>query len=470
MEKLKILVVDNEEEICRGIEDFLSKRGYDVTLIWKPEDAFLRIETEIFEVGIFDINLGALSGIELLKKFKEIQPESEVIMITGRGDQQATIESMRNGAYDFFNKPVGLSELQASINRTIKYTRLQNKFNNINQFNTLISKDLKKHVGDIIGNSPAIKKVINLALKAAGYTDTNVLITGSTGSGKELVARVIHYASKQKDKFFIPVNSAAIPENLMESEFFGHRKGAFTGALENREGYFEAVKGGTLFLDEIGDMDFNIQAKILRILEEKKVKRIGENIERSFDARIVSATNQNIDELIENNKFRRDLLYRLNTIEIHIPPLKERPEDIQPLLEFFIENLSLKLGKPVTSYDSELLPALTAYSFPGNIREFRNMVERAIIVSHGTKLGIDDFILPADKISKTYTPQNTSTAGTDSSENHTLNLDQLIIKTIRKALIKTNNNKSRASEYLGISRYTLDRKLKKYKELQYIIF
>lgn len=465
MEKLRILVVDNEKEICDGIEEFLSKRNYDVTTIWNPEEAFSRIEKEQFEIAIFDINLGALSGIDLLKKFKEIQPDSEAIMITGRGDQQSIIESMRNGAYDFFNKPVSLSELQASIKRTARYAKLQSKFNEINQFNSLLSKDLKKQVGDIIGTSPAIGNVINLALKAADFADTNVLITGPNGCGKELVARVIHYASRRKDRFFIPVNSAAIPESLMESEFFGHRKGAFTGALENREGYFEAVKGGTLFLDEIGDMDYNIQAKILRILEDRKVKRIGENIERDFDARIVSATNQHIETLIDENKFRRDLFYRLNTIEIPIPPLKDRPEDIRPLLEFFIGDFSSKLGRDVTSYEPVLIEALESYHFPGNIRELRNMVERAIIVSDGKVLRTADFILPATKHITPVTPPSPEIDEIAREGDESLNLDELVIGTIKKAMARAQNNKSKAAEYLGISRYALDRKLKKYDEL-----
>ncbi len=319
----------------------------------------------------------------------------------------------------------------------------------INQSNKieLISKELEKRIEKtLIGKSKAIKDVLKLAITATKYKDVNVFITGENGTGKEIIARIIHFESPRKDFPFFTVNSSAIPENLLESEFFGHTKGAFTGALKDKKGYFELANKGTLFLDEIADMPVNLQAKLLRAIEERKIKRVGDNKEIKVDIRIISATNRNIDELIEEKKFRLDLYHRINTLSIFIPPLRERKEDIEPLLLYFVEYFSKILNKKIPTIDKEVIDHLSKYDFPGNVRELRNMVERAIILSYTNHLTVADFPFKNAKIAKDKSNM------TKSEE----------IELIKKTLIKNNFNKSLAAKEMNISRDALIRKMKKY--------
>lgn len=303
----------------------------------------------------------------------------------------------------------------------------------------------------MIGDSPQLKKVLELALTAAKYPFVNVLITGESGTGKENIARIIHHASERKDNIFCAVNCSAIPDCLLESEFFGHKKGSFTGAIDDKKGFFEISNNGTLFLDEIADMPFSLQAKILRAIEEKKITRVGDTKEIVTDFRVISATNRVVDELVQKNKFRLDLFHRLNTFHIHIPPLRERPEDIEPLLNHFVEEFSRKMNKPMPAINKNVLPFLKKYPFPGNVRELRNMVERAIILYKGNTIEISDFPIDIE-----------NTMNCSSNETDSFNLNEIEKKAISQALKKSDYNQTSAADMLGITRDALIRKMKKY--------
>jgi transcriptional regulator with PAS, ATPase and Fis domain len=289
-----------------------------------------------------------------------------------------------------------------------------------------------------------------MAMSAADFQDTSVLITGESGTGKENIARIIHFASKRKDNLFCAVNSGSITDSLLESEFFGHKKGSFTGALADRQGFFEISNQGTLFLDEIADMPMNLQAKMLRAIEEKKITRVGDTRAIKTDFRILSATNHDLDQLVDQKKFRLDLLHRLNTLHIHIPPLRDRPEDIEPLLMFFAEDFAAKMNKQIPQIDKAVIHLLKSYTFPGNVRELKNMTERAIILSKGNSIGVDDF------------PVKTTVRSESAKKSGTLNLEATEAEMIRRALSKCNNNQTAAAGELGIQRMALVRKMQKY--------
>ena len=333
-----------------------------------------------------------------------------------------------------------------------KHEKTHQKLLELKKHDSLISETLKKSMKlNLIGSSKKIKKVLELAMTAAANKDTNVLITGESGTGKEIIAQIIHYASSRKDQLFVAVNSSSVPESLAESEFFGHIKGAFTGAINDKTGFLEEANKGTLFLDEIADTPPQLQAKFLRVLENKKIKHIGSNKEIQVDFRIIAATNKNIDELIENNIFRADLLYRINTIEINIPPLRERPADIKPLLNFFVQEFSKSLNKPMPKINSAVVDKLKKYHFPGNVRELKNMVEKAMILLKSDSLEPEHF--------DTGTINNLETNSVEIIKYKTI--DKMEKQMIIDALKETNNNRTRAARLLGISHSTLLRKLKK---------
>jgi len=308
---------------------------------------------------------------------------------------------------------------------------------------------------DFIGQSQKIIKVVDMAIKVARDNEASVLITGENGTGKEILARIIHFASDRKKQVFVPVNSSAIPDTLIESEFFGHKKGAFTDAKEDKKGFFEMANGGTLFLDEIADMPFTLQAKLLRAMEERKIKRIGSSKEIEVDLRIISATNKNIEKMIEEEKFRLDLYHRINTFIINIPPLRERPEDIEPLLRHFVDELCTKKKKQAPDVEKDLIARLKRYNFPGNVRELRNMVERALILFDGKKLTPDDFSInigdKPDVSKKSSAPAIQS-----------FNLDENEKTLIEAALRETGGNQIKAADLLGLSRDALKHRIKKH--------
>lgn len=450
-EALKILILDDEERITEKLKYHLEKSGYQVDTANFPNQAYKLLSNKVFDILLLDVILPGANGLEILKKVKEMLPQLQVIMISGFGDMDMVIDAMRSGAVDFIRKPFQIMDIQLAIERTANLLRLQNKLIKTENQRSLVSRELEQIIEkDFVGESEGIKRVIKLALKAAQDKDVNVLITGENGTGKEIVARIIHYASPRKKQEFAPVNSSAIPESLLESEFFGHVKGSFTDAKNDRTGYFELANDGTLFLDEIGDMPITLQAKLLRAIEEGRIKRVGGNREIPVDVRIISATNRNIQEMISEQKFRMDLYHRINTIIIDIPPLRSRPEDIESLVNHFVTIFARKKKVVQPLVSKAAIRKLQAYSFPGNVRELRNLIERAMILMEGDSLNPEDFVL------------NDASYSEQTEETKSLNLDENEIRLIKLALRNASYNQTLASGMLGISRDALKRKIKKF--------
>ncbi|MBI4976705.1 MAG: sigma-54-dependent Fis family transcriptional regulator [Spirochaetes bacterium] len=452
MDSIGVLVIDDEEILRREIVTNLEGPSYRFFEAGNADDAFAVFAKERIDIAILDIRLPGRDGFSILEQIKKENPECEVIMMTGHGDNTSVLTALRLGAFDFFFKPLSLSEIKGAIQRTRKYIELNSRYKEMQNAYMLASDELRSFVGDLVGTSEAMKAVMNLALKAAASPATAVLITGESGTGKELIARTIHYASDRSRHIFYALNASAIPESLMESEFFGHVKGSFTGAETDKAGCFEAADGGTLFLDEIGDMPLAMQAKILRALEERTFKRLGSHKEMPFDVRIISATNADIRDMVAKNNFRQDLFHRLNTLEIAVPPLRERTEDIPLLAEHFCKKIGSAMGKPDTSIDQQALEQLKHYRFPGNIRELKNMIERALILCDGKMLEAKHFPIqsaaaPCSESAPLQIPEG--------------GLEALEREIIQQALTANQHNKTAVAKLLKISRQALDRKLEK---------
>ncbi len=455
MKNLSVLVLDDELRMRDEIEEFLSGQQYLIHKAGAPSVAFEILEKTPIDILILDVKLPEMDGLEVLKRVKQSHPDIEVIMISGHGDMNTVIEAMRYGAFDYFQKPFRLPEISHAIERTRRFILLSEKLKSTEYKFDLLSNEIQSVFGhDLIGKSAAMKKVVDLMTRVAMTDTTSVLITGDSGTGKELVARGIHFLSNRKKQFFYSVNCSAVPESLFESEFFGHKKGAFTDAREDKQGWFEIADQGTLFLDEIGDMPMSQQAKLLRVLEEKKLSKIGSRVEVPVDVRVITASNRNLFELSKQRKFRPDLYHRLSTFVIEIPPLRERKDDIPPLLEYYIYYYAEQLGKIIKHIDPELTQKMSSYDFPGNVRELRNMVERAIILCDTESIGWENFrfgLHDMEEISDAGIPADT------------LDLAEIEKNVILKALDQANNNKSKAAELLNITWQALDRRMEKHK-------
>jgi DNA-binding NtrC family response regulator len=451
-DKIKILIIDDEKQFTEELNGLFVWSDYESFEANTVDDGRKILRSNDIDILILDVRLPGMDGLDLLKEVKALYPATEVVVISAHGDMDTVIKAMRLGAFDYLRKPFRFIDIQIAIERTQKYLQMQRKLKKMEEKNSLISKSLEEKIDrQFIGVSPQILEVYEQAVTAAKYPDANVLITGESGTGKENIARIIHYSSNRKENMFAAVNSSAITETLLESEFFGHKKGSFTGAITDKMGFFEVCHQGTLFLDEIADMPFNLQAKILRATEEKVITRVGDTKPITTDFRIISATNHDINAMVAEQKFRLDLLHRLNTLHIHIPPLRERPEDIKPLLNYFIEFYSQRFNKPNLSVTKEVFAALLRYDFPGNVRELRNMTERALILCKGNILGINDFPLRTGTVARAVKSEDSS------------NLQEHEIKMIQKALKTASYNQKAASDLLGITRDALMRKMKKYK-------
>jgi DNA-binding NtrC family response regulator len=451
LEKLRVLVIDDERYFTEELVSFFEHSGFEAFQANTGADGLSMLEAENFDLLILDVKLPGIDGLDILKEVKQKYQNLEVIIVSAHGDIDTVIKAMRLGALDYLRKPFRHLDIQIAIERTQRFLQLYKTITQIQEKNSLISKSLEERIErNFIGVSKKILDVLGLAMTAAQFSDTNVMITGESGTGKENIARIIHYASKRKDNLLISVNAGAISETLMESEFFGHKKGSFTGALSDKKGFFETSNNGTLFLDEISEMPATLQVKVLRAIENKRITRVGDTHEIATNFRIISATNQELDELVEAKKFRLDLLHRLNTLHIHIPPIRERIEDIEPLLLFFIEHFAKQVNKPVPVVDKNVVQALKEYTFPGNVRELRNMTERAVILCDKSVLGVQDF--------RIKTKQEVAR----SRDSRNLNLRENEVELIRQALVESNFNQNMAAGVLGIQRMALSRKLKKY--------
>lgn len=450
-ETLNVLILDDDRHFTEELTEFFQNSGFLAYQANTGDEGFSMLAEQKIDLLILDIRLPGINGLDILKEVSVTYPDMEVIIISAHGDMDTVIKAMRLGAIDYLKKPFRHLDIQIAIERTEKFLRLNRKISQMNLKNSLISKTLEERIErHLIGVSKEMKEVLELAMTAAQYPDTSVLITGESGTGKENIARIIHYASDRKDELLYSVNSGAIADSLYESEFFGHKKGAFTGAEDEKKGYFEISDRGTLFLDEIADMPLNLQSKVLRVLEEKRFTRVGDTVQIDTDFRLITATNHDLESLVQEKKFRLDLLHRLNTLNIYIPPLRERPEDVEPLLVYFTELLSRKYNTPVPPIEQEVIQALSSYDFPGNVRELMNMTERAIILSKGRSLSLEDF------------PLKTKPIASNDEISIIPTLKDSEIYLIRKALNRCNFNQRVAADTLGISRDALIRKMKKF--------
>ena len=464
MDKLKILVLDDETRVRNEIEEFLIERNFKVLKAGLPSEAFKILKKQKVDIIILDIKLPEMDGIQVLDKIKNLYPEIEVIMISGHGDMTTVIEAMRNGASDYFQKPFRLLEINNAIERTKRFIKLNTQLKEYKKNYDILSKELQNDIGHrLLGSSKAIKDTVNLMTKVAKADTTTVMITGESGTGKELIAKGIHYLSDRNKQPFYSVNCSAIPESLLESEFFGHKKGSFTGATEDKTGWFEIANNGTLFLDEISDMPLAQQAKILRVLEEKKVAKIGTHTPKNINVRVIAASNQNLEEMVEDKKFRADLYHRLCSFTINIPPLRERKTDIPILLKHFIKDYSKKMKKSFTHVNDNIFSTLSNYKFSGNIRELKNMVERAIIICDDDILSLKHFQSFGSFFNKPINDQE------ELNNENDFDLEKCEKNLIKKALEKANYNKSKTSELLNISWQSLDRRMKKFNLSENII-
>ena len=441
-----ILVVDDDADMREMVHDMLKDRGHQVTLAGSGEEALRRLAEEDYAVVLTDLRMKGMEGIELLAQIKRTYPDINVILMTAFGSVETAVEAMKHEASDYLMKPVKKDELVRVIERVVRETALRRE---VNRLRKEVHKEYSFH--QILGKSKAIQAVFDLIRRVAD-SPTNVLITGESGTGKELVAKAIHYNSDRKDAPFVPVNCAAIPEQLLESELFGHMRGAFTDAKIDKRGLFEEAQKGTLFLDEISELPIMLQAKILRAIQEKEIRRVGATKPISVDVRIIAATNLNLGDEVKHKRFREDLYYRLNVIELKLPPLRERREDIPLLVEAFLKKCGETRGKEVKGVSEAALAMLIDYTWPGNVRELENVIERAVTLSRGEKISPDD--LP---------PAVQGARGDrrvlDEAAEQTLPLHELEKEYIKKILEKTGGNKYQAAHALGIDRKTLYRKL-----------
>jgi DNA-binding NtrC family response regulator len=440
----RLLIVEDEETLCESLQRVFRKSGYTVEISTTAEDALEKLEKDSFDLLVTDIILPGMDGIELLKKVKQMQLDLIVIIITAYASVETAVEALRAGAYDYVMKPIIHEEMKKIVSNALLQKALSTE-------NQMLRKQIEQHYDfqHIIGNSTAIKNVIQEIEKIAD-AKSNVLLSGETGTGKELFARAIHYNSRRRDKPFIPINCSAIPENLLESELFGYSRGAFTGAVTPKKGLFEEADGGTVFLDEIGDLSHQLQSKLLRVLEDQEIRPLGSTQSRRVDIRILSATNQNIDQAVSESSFREDLFYRINVITISLPPLREREGDLHLLIEHFINKYSSELGKGVTGISDEALKILLSYPWPGNVRELQNIIERAVLLSDGNM--ISNKQLPAGLHKKDTLAENSLKS-------------QFSIDGYTRAFITEYQHKfseQQLADLLGITRKTLWEKRKKW--------
>jgi len=446
IQKIKILVVDDEAVMRDTMSDWLAEKGYNVVPVCSGMEAIEKVKRESFNVAFVDMKMPGLDGIEVLEAIKRINPDTAVIIMTAYATIETAIVSMKKGAYDYLVKPFSLDEAELIVKKTVKYQELVAE-------NILLRQQLeeKYSLKNIIGKSQQMKDVLELVENIADSNST-VLIQGASGTGKEVIARLIHLKSLRRDKAFIAANCAAIPRELLESELFGHEKGAFTGATYSKKGRFELANGGTLFLDEVGEMSLNAQIHLLRVLQEREFRKVGGTELIKIDVRIIASSNTNLEQAVKEGRFREDLFYRLNVITIYLSKLKERKEDIPLLVDHFLNKYGLESGRGKKSMSPETLDLLMKYDWPGNIRELENVIERLVILCK------DKVIRPE------YLPQNVRKEPKGELSIFIPNqpLEDVEKQYIHQVLKENNWNKSKSAKILGIERMTLYKKIRKY--------
>ena len=448
--KAKVLIVDDDTSMCELLAEGLVQHGFEARWNVSPQGALAQLAQQDFDVVSTDINMRDMSGLELCQKATEAHPQLPVIVITAFGSMETAVQAIRVGAYDFITKPFDIEVVAIAIERAVKHGVLTREVQRLQR-----AVDESRRFDELLGASPAMKEVYDL-LERVGESESTVLVSGESGTGKELVARALHRRSKRSAGPFVAINCAAMPEQLLESELFGHTKGAFTDARSARPGLFVQAKGGTIFLDEIGDMPVGLQPKLLRALQERTVRPVGGDTETPIDVRVVAASNRDLETAIEERKFREDLYYRINVIHVELPPLRARGADVLLLATHYLQHFAAQSQKDVHSLDAEAAEKLSAYAWPGNVRELANCMERAVALTRNESIGVAD--LP-EKI-RSYRTSHVLVAATDPSE--LVPMEEVEKRYILRVLEAVGGNKTLAAQVLGLDRKTLYRKLDRY--------
>ena len=454
-DKIKILVIDDDDLGREALAKLLRSSGYEVTSAATGESALDFIEREHYQVIVSDLFLPDKSGLDILQNVQKISPSTEVIVVTGHASAQTAVRAMKEGAFDYITKPIDFDELKIVISKALEKQKLLSE-------NMYLRRQLQGRFefNNIIGTSPAMNLVFERMSRIV-KSDSSVLVTGESGTGKELVARALHYNGTRRDRPFIAVNCSAIPEALLESELFGHVRGAFTGAVKDKPGKFETANHGTIFLDEIGTLSLHLQVKLLRVLQEHEVERVGSNKTVKLHVRVISATNSELENMVKCGIFREDLYYRLNVIPLHLPPLRERQQDIVYLTAFFLEKQCRLMGRAPCSISKQALEALELYSWPGNVRELENLIERMIVLTDATVITLDD--IPAKIVGEKSADEALSFTMPSNGVDLVETMSRIEQSLIRQALESAGGVKAKAAALLGINRTTLVEKIKRLK-------
>ena len=454
MGKGKILIVEDNLLVSAAVQDILMDEGYEAEVAEDGKTANKELAKNEYQLVLLDMMLPDTTGKDLIQIWQKEYPHLPVVFMTAHGDIPTAVECLKLGAYDFLTKPVEKPVLFKTINNALKNVSLEKKVKVLTELNTKASD--YSQMTDVIATSNEMKQTFDMLTMVSKSDYSCLLIKGESGTGKGLLARTIHKMGNRADKPFVEVNCSALPANLIESELFGHKKGAFTDAKENKIGLFEMADCGTLFLDEIGDMDFSLQAKLLKVMEEQKFRRIGDTVDISVNVTIIAATNQEVEKLIEAEKFRLDLYYRLNVIPIEIPPLRNRKSDITALAEHFLQFFARKFNKKITGFSDECMKVLMGYSWPGNVREFRNVVERSCILTPGNIIDNPQLLFP------TGIQTSLGAKTTDTVELPSMTLAKAEELAIKAAMKEAKGNKNQAAKTLGVHRTTLYKKIEEY--------
>ncbi len=443
-----ILVVDDEADQGELVGDLLRRRNLEAVVVASAAEALTALDEREIAVVLADIHLGAgMTGLELCAALRARWPDVPVVVMTGAGSLDSAIGAIRAGAYDFVTKPLAPDAVMLAIERAREHRRLRGEVVRLRR-----EVEAQRPIHGVLGDSPAVREVVELIRRVA-TSDATVLITGESGTGKELVSRAVHDLGPRAEHPFVAINCAAVPAALIESELFGHVRGAFTDAKRDRAGLFEQAAGGTVFLDEIGELPLEMQAKLLRVLQERKVRPVGGDVERAVDARVVCATNRDLEAEVEAGRFREDLFYRVNVVGVHVPPLRARGGDVGLLAQHFVTKIATRMGRPAPLLSPAVIQALVAYDWPGNVRELENCIERAVALARSSELVVDD--LP-EKV-RAYRATQLVVGGDDPTEMVTL--EELNRLYVRKVLAAVGGNKSQAARVLGIDRRSLYRRL-----------
>ncbi len=444
--KQKILIADDEASIREFLEIMLKKeKKYEITLAEDGEKAIQILKKKTFDLVISDLQMPKKTGLDILTYINQMCPQTVFMLITAFGSTEIAVEAMKLGAYDYITKPFKLDEVSINISHALESVKLKKE-------NRILKRELKKtyNFENLVGNSEKMHKIYHI-VKRISLAPTNVLVTGESGTGKEIIAKAIHYNSPLKEAPFITVNCGAIPENLIESEMFGHKKGSFTGAVQDKMGLFQAAHGGTLFLDEIGELPLNVQVKLLRALQERIIRPVGSTKNIKIDLRIIAATNRNLEDMISQGTFRQDLYYRLNVINIHAPPLKDRKEDIPLLAMHFLHKFNEKFERNVSNISTEALDKLKNYNFPGNVRELENIIERSMALEVGSSILPESLPPLVQTTSGKKYPSTHEVVITDSGVELDKIMDQIEKEMLLKAMHTSKGIKKHAAKLLGIS-------------------